>query len=124
MDTPNNNPVLIVSTENELPVAQRIWGTGGWLQPEDREALDWLTLARLLGWGASITRLPDPVLAMGQNLRWLILACSPEELGEQIIDQLCALLAVGSILIVARAGAKDSHLSRLAGVSRKQEVVG
>src|SRR5262249_43938800 len=49
-------PVLVVASATELPSAQRVWGTGGWLPPEQREALDWLTLARFLGWGVAVTR--------------------------------------------------------------------
>ena len=123
MDARSDNPVLIVGSENELPLAQRVWGTGGWLQPEDREALDWLTLTRLLGWGTSITRLPDPLVDEHPRLRWIILACSPDDLSEQFTAQLGALLAVEPILVIARASDRSSHLARLAGVHREQEVV-
>jgi hypothetical protein len=29
-----HDPMLVVASEKEMPVAQRTWGTGGWLQPE------------------------------------------------------------------------------------------
>lgn len=42
--------VLIVGSTTEFDPAARVWGTGGWRSPEEREALDWLTLVRCLGW--------------------------------------------------------------------------
>jgi hypothetical protein len=44
-------PVTIIATEGELPPRRRVWGTGAWFSPDAREALDWLTLSRRLGWG-------------------------------------------------------------------------
>ena len=48
--------MLVVASEAEIPPTDRVWGTGGWLQPEQREALDWLTLARLMGWSVHVAR--------------------------------------------------------------------
>ena len=44
------DPMLVVASAEELPAGRRVWGTGGWLPPEQREALDWLTFAE--GYGA------------------------------------------------------------------------
>ena len=44
--------VLVLGREWEIDRGRRIWGTGGWLSPEEREAIDWITLVRLLGWRA------------------------------------------------------------------------
>src|SRR2546422_229081 len=49
-------PVILVASDVALPAAHRVWGTGGWLPPEEREALDWLTLSRLLGWRVTVAR--------------------------------------------------------------------
>ena len=46
--------VLLLAAEGALSPSARVWGTGGWLQPEDREALDWLTLVRFLGWEVEV----------------------------------------------------------------------
>jgi len=42
--------VLLLAAEGALSPSTRVWGTGGWQPPEDREALDWLTLVRFMGW--------------------------------------------------------------------------
>ena len=47
------DPMLLVASDTELPPAERVWGTGGWLPPAAREALDWVTLARLCGWAVT-----------------------------------------------------------------------
>src|SRR5438034_1177388 len=56
------DPMLLVASDTELPPAERVWGTGGWLPPAAREALDWLTLARLCGWAVTVTRRNAPRL--------------------------------------------------------------
>ena len=67
--------MLLVTSETELPAAHRVWGTGGWLPPKQREALDWLTLARFLGWGVTVTRWTSAGLGSGL-LRWESLCCA------------------------------------------------
>jgi hypothetical protein len=45
---------VVVANRLELPPAERIWGTGGWEPPENRQALDWVTLIHLLGWKVDV----------------------------------------------------------------------
>jgi hypothetical protein len=47
--------VLIVGSAGEFAPNERVWGTGGWRPPEQREALDWLILVRMLGWTVRTT---------------------------------------------------------------------
>lgn len=47
--------VLIAGSAEEFAPRERVWGTGGWRPPEQREALDWLILARMLGWHVRTT---------------------------------------------------------------------
>ena len=82
--------VLLLAAEGALSPSARVWGTGGWLQPEDREALDWLTLVRFLGWevevcvvdrgGELATRLPA-------HARVIIIACDPDTLNNHSIGR-------------------------------------
>jgi hypothetical protein len=118
-------PALVVAAEAEWAITGRIWGTGGWLPPEEREALDWLTLARLLGWGVTVTRRTNSGLDAGLagGARWLIVACDPDRLGEELVGRLAARLAAEPILLVARAGARDGAFARLAGATRGPEQV-
>jgi hypothetical protein len=120
-----NDPMLLVCSEKELPAQERVWGTGGWLAPEDREALDWLTLARLSGWGVSITRpTSSPMAAEFSDARqWIIIACDPGELSEDFVAALASKLSIDPILLVARAGSGNQAFARLAGARQKPEPV-
>jgi hypothetical protein len=113
------DPMLVVASEFEMPRAQRVWGTGGWLPPEQREALDWLTLSRLLGWGVTVARWTSSGLEarLSGGSRWVVIACDPERLGEESIRYLASRLMTEPILVVARAGPVDSAFADLAGVA-------
>jgi hypothetical protein len=117
------DPMLLVASEAELPAAHRVWGTGGWLPPEQREALDWLTLSRLLGWGVTVTRQRNSGLDAGPFVgsHWIVLACDPASLGEEEVALLTARLVAEPILIVARAGVAHGAFARLAGAARRPE---
>ncbi len=116
--------MLIIASEKELPATQRVWGTGGWLLPEEREALDWLTLGRLLGWGVKVTQatgLPDPSIAAGN--RWIIIACDPDGLAEEFVTQLASWLSAEPVVVVARAGAGGSALANRTGAARTSKAI-
>ncbi len=118
------NTVLLVTAEGELPIGKRVWGTGGWIMPEEREALDWLTLVRLLGWNVTVTSVSS--LEKHKSLagcRWIIIACDPDSLTNDAVDHLAARLAEEPILLVARAGRISSPLSRLAGIAAGPQTV-
>lgn len=119
------DPILLIASQAELPATQRVWGTGGWLQADQREALDWLTLLRLLGWGVRVTRSTNSGLDAGlySGSRYVILGCDPDYLKEEVVALLESRLATETILVVARAGAPNGTLARLAGVTRRSERV-
>jgi hypothetical protein len=118
--------MLLVASETELPPREHVWGTGGWLPPAEREALDWLTLARLSGWGVTVTwrtgRGVDGELSGGN--RWIVLACDPDSLDEEIVRRLAGRLEAAPLLIVARAGTADHPFTRLSGVARRPDRIG
>ncbi|MBA2633290.1 MAG: hypothetical protein H0U86_09880, partial [Chloroflexi bacterium] len=115
--------VLVITSETELPPGRRVWGTGGWVPAGQREALDWLTLARLLGWDASVARLSGGFLdsAVPVQARWIIIACNPDTIGEDTVSMLAGFLDSEPALIVSRAAAPETPLARLAGVSRSSQ---
>ena len=117
--------MLVVAPEGELPAARLVWGTGDWLPPEKREALDWLTLARLLGWGVEVTYMGKSALGAEActGRRWIILACEPGCLGEEVVGLLAKRLMEEPILVVARAGAGGQAIARLAGAARNPERI-
>jgi hypothetical protein len=92
---------------------------GGSAKPwpaERREALDWLTLCRFLGWEARLERESvDGVLADGTRLA--ILACPPESIDADSAAAIEARLASQPTLVIAPAAAAGTALARLAGVS-------
>jgi hypothetical protein len=110
--------LLIVGRDEDLPEAGRVWGTGGWIEPEEREALDWLTLARLCGWGADVARPPLSESDLRRGQRWVVVATDPEQLGETVTAQLRSRLEQEALLVVARAAAPESPFAQLAGAAR------
>ena len=119
------DPLLLVASKTELPASHRVCGTGGWLPPEEREALDWLTLSRFVGWGATVTRWTNSGLDKGLmgGSRCIVLACDPDGLGEELVALLGSRLATEPILVVARAGAAGGALTRLAGAAHRPDRV-
>jgi hypothetical protein len=124
---PQNKPelMLLLTSEEELSSRLHVWGTGGWLPPEQREALDWLTLSRLMGWGVTVTRWTHSGLDTGSpdGSRLIVLACDPNYLGEDFVAQLTARLASEPLLVVARAGASNGTFARLAGAACRPERI-
>ena len=92
--------MLVVAAAGEVPAAQRVWGTGGWLPAEARpagarEALDWLTLARLSGWAASVSHVSrngSAEFAHGAS-RWVVVARDAESLSDEWVAGLSSRLA-------------------------------
>ena len=119
------DPMLVVASDTELPSAERVWGTGGWLPPAAREALDWLTLARLCGWAVTVTWRNAPRLDgdLAAGSRWDVLACDPDSLDEELVGRLTARLEAEPLLVVARAASPDRPMARLAGVARRLDRV-
>jgi hypothetical protein len=106
------DPVLVIASESEHPGQARQWGDGSWTPSDRREARDWLTLCRLLGWGV---QLGTPTLRqIPDGVRWLIVACDPAELGEELLRAMQALLEREPALVVTRAAAPASPLAGLA----------
>jgi hypothetical protein len=122
-DGPANLKILISS--GELPADRRVWGTGGWLPPDDREALDWLTFARFLGWEVTLVSTMaedfDPALSMASHR--IVISGDPDNLNAGIVNYLRSQLAAHPALVVARAGAADGVLSRLSGIYCRAERV-
>jgi hypothetical protein len=95
--------MLLVTSEVELPPAHRVWGTGGWLPPEQREALDWLTLLRFLGWSVTVTRWTSAGLDRGllDGSLCIVLACNPDGLGEELVAPLTSRLTTSYVSWIA-----------------------
>src|SRR5688572_17551768 len=95
------NLTLLLTSEDELPAGRSVWGTGGWLPPEQREALDWLTLARCLGWDVTILRpaTPDLTQALSSSSR-VVISGDPDQLSEETVARLTSWLSQKACLLV------------------------
>ena len=109
--------VLLLASPGELAGVGRVWGTGGWLPIEAREALDWLTLVRLLGWAATVTR-ADSEAPLGGR-RWLILGCDPTLVPDEAFLRIEAALAGLPLAVLLRAGDPGGAAARLGGAARR-----
>jgi hypothetical protein len=108
--------MLLIADRGALQPAQKVWGTGGWLMPEEREALDWLTLGRLSGWDVTIAT-PDleSLKAAGTSAyRWVVIACDPEVIGEELVTLFRRWLVKHPVTIVSRGTTAGLPISRLA----------
>ena len=119
-------PMLLVASRAELPAEHRVWGTGGWLPPESREALDWLTFSRLHGWGVTIAYPEgrDGHSQFWRGSRWIVIACNLEHISESLSALIESRLSNEPLLVIAPAGAADAAFARLAGATRRSETIG
>ncbi|MFC1680737.1 hypothetical protein ACFL1S_02945 [Pseudomonadota bacterium] len=115
---------LIVADSAELPNDRGIWGTGGWVMPGNREALDWLTLVRILGWDAEVVSLPTLEKKINsREWRWIIVACDPELLDSRLVDLLAYKLAEAPVLMLLRAGNASLPVSKLTATVAGPETI-
>jgi hypothetical protein len=108
--------MLLVADRTALPPAQKVWGTGGWLMPEEREALDWLTLGRLSGWDVTIAT-PDleSLTAAGAcTYRWVVIACDPKLVSEELTALFGRWLADHPVALITRGTTAGFPISKLA----------
>jgi hypothetical protein len=105
--------VVASATEHRDSLA-RVWGSGGPLAPEAREALDWATLARLHGWPVAVSPPDGPFPAPA---RWTIVACDPGELDDGALTALLRPLAAEPVLLVTRPAPADHPLAGVAGAT-------
>ena len=109
--------LLVVPSPREQAVSGSVWGDAGWSPPEEREALDWLTLARLSGWSAT---LGGPA---AEAARWIVVARDPDELTPEDVAALRSRLDE-PLVVVARAASRAHPLAALAGAARAAAVEG
>jgi hypothetical protein len=125
MNTNSCSLTLLLVSEFDLPSGDAVWGTGGWLPPEQREALDWLTFGRLLGWQVAVLRpsTPNLIRALSTSGHRVVIAGNPDALREETIAGLASWLSVESGLVVARAGLSGAAFAKLAGTALKPDRV-
>jgi hypothetical protein len=116
--------MLVVADDSALPSDARVWGTGGWLPPHQREALDWLTLARLSGWNVAVARhRPGTSASLEGGNRWIVLTCDPDALSEGDVAHLASRVSCEPIVLITRAALPGTPLARLSDAHRLPDPV-
>jgi hypothetical protein len=116
--------VLLLASRTERP-GGHVWGTGGWLSPVEREALDWLTLSRLLGWGVRVASESGAGLevAAGAGNRFVIVGGDPDALSDDVVSLLASRIETEPLLVVTRAPSARRPLAQLTGATRRPERI-
>jgi hypothetical protein len=114
---------ILLTTEDQLPERDPVWGTGGWLPSEQREALDWLTLLRFMGWEVAVTYPAEfcSIARSGQKVKWLVIAMPPDQLPPEVLSTVRRWLKREEILVIARAGVPADGLAATMGVRSTTE---
>jgi hypothetical protein len=117
--------ISILASEAELPPGRRVWGRENRvLAPGQREALSWLSLARLLGWEAEVryAKLGE----CGAQTRCAVVGRDSATVGTEEVDSLHQRLEGEPLLVIAPAAPPGAPLASLAGVhaSSAREVEG
>lgn len=120
------HPTVLLASGSELPPSSRVWGTGGWLPPEDREALDWLVLLRMLGYKVGVVYAEDTPPSFQTAPSALIVACDASRLSLQWRAWLRYLVESTPALVIARPGLFDGDSASVeaGGSSRHFEASG
>jgi hypothetical protein len=108
--------VLLIADNDALQAEEKVWGTGGWLPPEKREALDWLTFCRVSGWGVVISQpeVESMPIELPEECQWVIVACDPAKIGADLVAYFQGLLIEQPINIVVRCTTSEHPISELA----------
>src|SRR6185295_9293927 len=95
---------------DELPARSRVWGTGGWQEPQAREALDWFTLCRISGWSAKVVPLGARLPAA---TRWIIVACDPALLRAEDYTAIERALDDEPLLVIMRGESRGIRVRKV-----------
>jgi len=109
--------VCILADPRELGASRPVWGTGGWLPPDERRALDWLTLCRLMGLRAEVIAACElRASRISSATRWLVVACGHALIDHAVVHQLRAAMDASPLLLVCQAGGAGHPLAEWLGL--------
>lgn len=109
---------IIITSFAEKMNLDPVLGTGGWLPPDEREALDWMTLISLMGWEVQLQSPQSFQIADLENTqtKWLIVTGDPDAINSNIWEQFLSITKTKKILLITSAGKKNGWLSDHFGV--------
>ena len=101
--------MLVIADPEEWPEDARVRGTGGWIDPRAREALDWATLGRFMGWSVAIGRLTDPPShpRLMDGSAFVVFACDLADVPSPLLQHFMRRLADEPLLLVTRSGSRS-----------------
>ena len=113
-------PDALILTQDGQGPSGPVWGgDGGRPAPARDEALDWLTLVRLLGWSATVAAGPPT----GAAPAIAILTGRPDEHSARTLGDLRSMLRGRPRLVVAAAATAGGAWAGLAGAARRAEPI-
>ncbi len=118
MTNQGTDTALILTSFAEQMNAQLVLGTGGWIPPGEREALDWMTFIAMMGWKVKLQS-PQSLQASDfeeEQIKWLILTGDPDMITGDIWEQLLFIGKIKKIVFITRAGKTTGWLSKRFGV--------
>jgi hypothetical protein len=106
MTPASRSVMLVVADPAEWPEDARIRGTGGWIDPQRREALDWATLGRFMGWSVAVARLTDPLShpRLMEGSTFVVFACDLADVPPPLLQHFMRRLATEPLVLVTRGG--------------------
>lgn len=116
--------VLILSSKASSILSDQVLGTGGWIPPEDREELDWMTFIRFMGWRVLLKSLKDfnDLIIAEQNIKWIILARNPDLFKQDLSDRIMECVRKFPVLLISQAPSSPESVSNFYSSSRTSEL--
>jgi hypothetical protein len=108
----HNHKAIILTVHAERIRFESVLGTGGWVPPEEREALDWMTLLASLGWEVRVMH-PNEIIVSPDKLtqvQWVIGSSDLSMLPQQEGKELIRIASMHSLLFVAQENSIRSFL--------------
>ena len=115
--------VLILTPLAEELNDALVLGTGGWLPPEEREALDWMTLVAMLGWKVKLLNPAslDRAVFNNHRVKWVVLTGDPDVINNNTWEELLHVIRTNQLLFITRAGKRDGWLFRHFKISQSDQ---
>ena len=120
MDNLIHDTALIISAQTNGLNAPGMLATRGWLPPQEREVLDWITLIKWMGWRFKLIE-PEEFnhgIMNACQVKWIILADDPDDFDPVFIERLFEILENYPVLIISGSGRIGSHFSNRFGAGR------
>jgi hypothetical protein len=109
MTPPSRSVMLVMADPAEWTEHSRVRGTGGWSNARAREALDWATLGRFMGWSVTVGRLTDPAShpRLMDGSTFVVFACDVADVPSATVRHFRQRMEDEPLLLVTRGGVQS-----------------